>query len=139
MSEKSVILHVEITLPQADTESVVGSAGTHFAISINLHVPVKKIVVKMGKKRPSGVLEQFVVGDLGKTDEDAKRETHIDSEDVDVVSGAPALAISGFECQGFIFSEAVRKKDWRDRLYRMVFLTPLDLRNVSFQIFKIYH
>ena len=43
MSEKSVILHEEITSSQADTESVVGSARTHFAISINLHVPLKRI------------------------------------------------------------------------------------------------
>ena len=42
MSEKSVILHEEITSSQADTESVVGSARTHFAILINLHVPLKK-------------------------------------------------------------------------------------------------
>ena len=42
MSEKTVILPEEITSSQADTESVVGSAGTHFAISINLHVRLKK-------------------------------------------------------------------------------------------------
>ena len=42
MSEKSVILHEEITSSQADTVSVVGSARTHFAISINLHVPLKR-------------------------------------------------------------------------------------------------
>ena len=42
MSEKSVILHEEITSSQADTVSVIGSARTHFAISINLHVPLKK-------------------------------------------------------------------------------------------------
>ena len=42
MSEKSVILHEENTSSQADTVSVVGSARTHFAISINLHVPLKK-------------------------------------------------------------------------------------------------
>ena len=42
MSEKSVVLHEEITSSQADTVSVVGSARTHFAISINLHVPLKK-------------------------------------------------------------------------------------------------
>ena len=42
MSEKSVILHEEITLSEAGTESVVGSARTHFAIFINLHVPLKK-------------------------------------------------------------------------------------------------
>ena len=42
MSEKSVILHEEITLSQADTESVLSSAGTHFANSINFHVPLKR-------------------------------------------------------------------------------------------------
>ena len=42
MSEKSVILNEEITSPQADTESVVGSAGNHFAILISLHVPLKR-------------------------------------------------------------------------------------------------
>ena len=42
MSEKSVILHEGITSSQADTVSVVGSARTHFAIFINLHVPLKK-------------------------------------------------------------------------------------------------
>ena len=41
MSEKSVILHEEITSSQADTVSVVGSARTHVGISINLHVPLK--------------------------------------------------------------------------------------------------
>ena len=42
MSEKIVILHEEINLSQADTESAVDSARTHFAISINLYVPLKK-------------------------------------------------------------------------------------------------
>ena len=37
-----MILHEEITSSQADAVSVVGSARTHFAISINLHVPLKK-------------------------------------------------------------------------------------------------
>ena len=84
---------------------------------------------------PVGVLEQLVVGDHVETDEDAEKETHIEGEDVDVVCGAPALAISKFELQGFIFSENFREKDWRDRLRLRVLLTPLDLRNVNFQTF----
>ena len=74
MSEKSVILHEEITSSQADTVSVVGSARTHFAISINLYVPLKKISCKYGQGEsgnPGEVLEQLVVGDHGETDEDA--------------------------------------------------------------------
>ena len=64
----------------------------------------------MGEENPGGVPVRLVVGDHGETGEDAGRETHIESEDVDVISGAPALAISGFELQGFIFSEIVRGK-----------------------------
>ena len=51
MSEKSVILHEEITSSQADTVSVVGSEWTHFAISINLHVPLKKNFLSRWAKR----------------------------------------------------------------------------------------
>ena len=64
----------------------------------------------MGQEGPGGVPEQLVVRDHGETDEDAGRETHIDGENVDVVCGAPALAVSGFELQGFISSEIVRGK-----------------------------
>ena len=81
MSEKNVILHEEITSPQADALSVVGSARTHFAISINLHVPLKKYFCgyRQGDSGNAGeVLEKLVVGDHGGTDEDAGRETHIE-------------------------------------------------------------
>ena len=62
----------------------------------------------MGQESPGGVPEQLVVRDNGETDEDTRRKADIKGEDVDVVCGAPALVISGFELQGFIFSEAVR-------------------------------
>ena len=74
-----MILHEEITSSQADAVSVVGSARTHFAISINLHVPLKKISCGYGQGEsgnPGEVLEKLVVGDHGETDEDAgKRQT----------------------------------------------------------------
>ena len=74
MSEKSVILHEGITSSQTDAVSVVGSARTHFAISINLHVPLKKISCGYGRgesRNPGEVLEKLVPGDHGETDEDA--------------------------------------------------------------------
>ena len=89
----------------------------------------------MGKENPGGVLEQLVNGDHGETDEDAGREIHIEGGDNDVVCGAPALAIFKFELQDFVFSETFREKHWLDRLCLRVLLTPLDLRNVNFQIF----
>ena len=64
----------------------------------------------MGKKSPEGVPQQLVSGDHGKTDEDAGREAEIEGEDVDILCGAPALAICGFELRSFIFSETVRRK-----------------------------
>ena len=64
----------------------------------------------MGKENPGGVPEQLVVGNHGEIDEDPGREADIEGEDVDVVCGAPALAVPGFELQGFIFSETVRGK-----------------------------
>ena len=79
MPEKSVNLHEEITSSQADAVSVVGSARTHFAISINLHVPLKKVFCGYGRRdagNPGEVLEYLVIGDYGETDEDAgKRQT----------------------------------------------------------------
>ena len=77
MSEKSVVLHGEITSSQADAVSVVGSARTHFANSINLHVPLKKTTYGYGQGEsgnPGEVLEKLVVGDHGETDEDAGNE-----------------------------------------------------------------
>ena len=64
----------------------------------------------MGEDNLGGVLEQLVNGDHGETDEDAGRGIHIEGEDVDVVCGAPALAISKFELQGFNFSEIFHRK-----------------------------
>ena len=59
--------------------SVVGSARTHFVISINLHVPLKKISCGYGQGESGNageVLEKLVVGDHGETDEDAwKKQT----------------------------------------------------------------
>ena len=46
-----MILHEEITSSQADTESVVGFARTRFAISNNLHVPLKKKLLWRWAKR----------------------------------------------------------------------------------------
>ena len=77
MSEKSVILNEEITSSQADAVSVVGSARTHFAIFINLHVPLMKISCGYGRGEsgnPGEVLEKLVVGDHGETDEDARNK-----------------------------------------------------------------
>ena len=66
--------------------------------------------MEMGEESPGGVPEQLVVGDHGETDEDAGTGADIEGEGVNVVCGAPALAISGFELQGFNFSEILRRR-----------------------------
>ena len=67
----------------------------------------------MGDESPGGFPEQLVVGDHRETDEDTGSEANIEVVDVDVVYGAPALAISGFKSKGFIFSEIVRGQ-WQE-------------------------
>ena len=139
MSEKSVILHEEITSSQADAVSVVGSARTHFAISINLHVPLKKNSCGDGREEsgnPGEVLEKPVFGDHGETDEDAGNE-HTSKVRVSMsFLVLPRWRSPGLSCRvSFSFSEVFREKDWRDRFCLSVFLTPLELRNVNFQIF----
>ena len=64
----------------------------------------------MGEESPCGVPEQLVVGDHRETDEDVGREANIEDEDVEVVCGSPALAISGFKSQDFFISEIVTEK-----------------------------
>ena len=93
----------------------------------------------MGKESPGGVPQQLVIGDHGETDEDAGRETHIEGEDIDVVCGAPRWRSSGFSTSVSLSQRLSQKNDWRDRLCLRVLLTPLDLRNVSFQMFNLYH
>ena len=137
MSEKSVILHEEITSSQADAVSVVGSARTHFAISINLHVPLKKISCGYGRgesRNPGEVLEKLVVGDDGETDEDAGNTQTSKVRVSMLFLVLPGWRSPGLSCS-VSFSQIFREKDWRDRLCLSVFLTPLDLRNVKFQIF----
>ena len=70
----------------------------------------KSFLWRSGEENAGGVPEQLVVRGHGETVEDAGREADIEGEDVVVVCGAPELAISGFESQGFIFSEIVRRK-----------------------------
>ena len=103
MSEKSVILHEEITLSQAETESVVGSARTHFAISINLHVPLKKKLLCRWASRIRMEFRNNLLFEIMAKLKKMRGEADIEGEDVNVVCGAPSLAISGFESQGSIF------------------------------------
>ena len=60
----------------------------------------------MGEENPGEVRERLFVKDHSETDEDAGMEADIEGEDVDVVCGAPASAISGF-----LFSEIVQEKN----------------------------
>ena len=111
MSKKSVILHEEITSSQADTESVVGSTGTHFAIFINLHVPrKKKLLWRWARRVRVEFRDSLLLEIMAKM---LKMRGDIGGEAVDVVCGAPAMAISGFHLQEFNFSETVPGK-WLD-------------------------
>ena len=138
MSEKSVILHEEITSSQADTVSVVGSARTHFAISINLHVPLKKTSCGYGQGEsgnPGEVLKLLVVGDHGETDEDVGKGQKSKVRVLMLFLVLPRWRSQGLSCPVSFSQKLSEGKDWRDRLRLRVLLAPLDFRNVSFQIF----
>ena len=72
--------------------------------------PEENLLVEMGEENPGGVPEQLVVEVHGETDKDAGTGADIECEVVDVVCGALALVISGFELQGFNFSEVVHRE-----------------------------
>ena len=111
MSEENVSLLEEISSSEADTESVVGTAGTNIAISQRKPCrPEEKVVVERSEKSPGRILEQFVFGGNNVSDEEVGTGADIEDEDVGVVRGAPALAISGFESEGFTVTEIVRRK-----------------------------
>ena len=117
MSEKSVILHEEITSSQADTVSVVGSARTHFAISINLHVPLKKNSYGYGQGEsgnPGEVLEKLVVGDQGETAEYAVRENTSRVRMWMLFVMLPRWRSQGLSCTVSFSQNLSEGKDWRD-------------------------
>ena len=49
----------------------------------------------------------------------------------------PRWRSQGLSCMVSFSQKLSEEKDWRDRLCLSVLLTPLDLHNVDFQIFKI--
>ena len=140
MSDKSVILHVEITLSQADAESVVGSAGTHFGISINLHVPLKRKLFRRWARRVrlefwNGLLLEIMAKLLKMRG--GRHTSTVKMSMLFVV--VPRWRSPGLNCRVSYSQKLSKEKDWRDRFCLCVFLTPLDFCNVSFQTFKIYH
>ena len=140
MFEKSVILHEEVTLSQADSESVVGSARTLFAISTNLHVPLKRMFLWRWARRNrvdfwnSLLLE--IMAKLMKM-RGGRHTSWVRMSMLFVV--LPRWRSPGLSCRVSFSQKFSEGKDWRDRLLLRVLLAPLDLRNVSFQIFNIYH
>ena len=136
MSEKSVILHEEITSSQADTESVVGSARTHFAISINLHVPLKRNVLCIWARRIQAEFRKSlllkIMAKLMKM-RVGRQTSRVKMSKFFVVVlrwWSPGLS------SRISFPQRLsEEEDWMDRLCLRVLLTPLELRNVSFQIF----
>ena len=138
MSERSVILQEQIISSQANTESVVGSARTQFANSINLHVPLKRkllwrwartVRVDFRNSLLLNIMENWWRYGEGSRQRGWGCRCCLWCSRVSDLR----VWVSGFRS-----SEIVQERNWSDRLYLRVFLTPLDLRNVSFQIFKIY-
>ena len=97
MSEESVILHEDITLSQVDTDSAVGSGGTHFTISINLHVPLKrKLLCRWGR----GVRIEFwnsllleILAKLMKMQGGRQTSTYIHKHEIEKIANSSYIDI----------------------------------------------
>ena len=137
MSEKTVILHEEITSSQVDTESVVGSVRTHFAISINLHVPLKRIFLYIWAKRSRMEFQNsFLLLEIMAKLMKMRGRRHTSRVRMSMLFVVLLRWRSpGLSCRVSISQRLSTENCWRDRLCLRVLLTPLDLRNVSFQIF----
>ena len=105
MSEESVILLEDISLSQADTESVVRAA-----VSLSpFAVPEKKVAGERGVESPVGGPEgPTEVGGVCETEADTEADVEDKDEDVDAVGGVDEVRVSGYECQGFTLSEILR-------------------------------
>ena len=139
VSERSGILHEEITLSQADTESVVGSARTHFTISINLHVPPKKKLLWIWARRVRVQFRNMLFLEITKL-----MKMRGGRQTSRVRMSMLFLVLRGWRSPGLLSRVSFSQKwsqeiDWRDRICLKVLLTQLYLRNVSFQNFRSYH
>ena len=139
MSEKSVILHVEITFYQADTESVVVSAGTQSANSINHHVPLKKNFLWRWARRVQVEFRNSLLEIMTKLMKmrGGRQTSRVSMSMFFVV--LPRCQSPDLSTRVSLSQTLSQENDWLDRICLKVLLTPLHLRNVSFQIFKIYH
>ena len=107
MSEKSVILLVEICSSQADNNSAVQAAVSPSPFD----VPEQKVAGERGEESPvrgpEGPNEvRGVCGTEAGTDTDVDDE----DEDVDVVGGEDEFGVSGYESEVFTLSENLRRK-----------------------------
>ena len=109
MSEKNVILH-EIILSEADTESVADSARTHFAIFINLHVPLKRKLLWRWARRVRVEFQNSLLFEIMTKLMKMRGGRQTSRVRMSKFCGAPALVISGFQLQGFNSSEDVHRK-----------------------------
>ena len=100
MSEDSVIFLAEVSSSQVDTKSAVQAAvsPSHFV------VPEENVAGGRGEESPVGGLEGPI--EVGGTGADAED----DDEDAGVVGGVDEVGISGYESEGFTFSETLRRK-----------------------------
>ena len=136
MSEKSVILHEETILSEAGTESVVGSARTHFAIFINLHVPLKKKLLCRWARRIRVEFWNSLLMEIMAKLMNMRGRGQTSKVRVSILFVVlPRWRSPGLSCRVSFSQRLSTENDWKDRRCLSVFLTPLDLRNVNFQIF----
>ena len=117
ISEKSVISHEETILSEANTETVVGSARTHFAILINLQVPLKrKLLFRWATRVRVEFRNSLLLKIMAKLMKmrGGRQTSRVRLSTFFVV--LPRWWSPGLSCRVSISQRLSTENDWRDRL-----------------------
>ena len=107
MSEESVILLEHISLSEADNKSIDRAAVSPSSCD----VPEEKVSGERGRESPVGGPEgPNEVSSVCETEAGTEADVEDKDEDVDVIGGVDEVAVSGYESEGFKFSEILRRK-----------------------------
>ena len=107
MSEDSVIFLAEINSSQVDNKSAVQAAVSPSPFV----VPEENVTGERGEEGPVGGLEGPIEkGGVCETEAGNEADAEDEDEDVDVVGGVNEVGLSGYESEGFTFSEILRRK-----------------------------
>ena len=106
MSEHSVIFLAEINSSQVDNKAAVQAAVSPSPFV----VPEENVTGERGEESPVGGLEGPIeVSGVCETEAGTEVDAEDEDEDVDVVGGVDEVGLPGYESEGFMLSEILRR------------------------------